>query len=633
MATLSSCRPFIFVPLGLSIVAFAFFGWFHLGQFETTDEHLWKYDRIGTYWEAWGDRAWEKTYINDKPGVTVALISGISLLAEPHPEENEKHGQINSADAALFEQYNVAQSELTNIRFRLPILAFATLSLLVFFFLASRALHSSWAALFSTLFITFSPILIGISQIINPDSLFWIFGGLGALAYMALLRTGERKFIFWCGILTGFALLSKYTAFILFLFYFIFLASTFIFRDSAIQKDTDFQRILQSGLNLGLIFLLAITVFSLFLPAVFVKPEYLFKGIGQFFSEPKLSAVAIGLAALGLVGAALYRYTEAIIASFVRQKRIILTAVSTLFLILIAASILNAWTKQSLSSVDALRDAAYANEPQAFNFKPVLDRKVEAWTTPFKLLLLEAAPLVFSLSPILFLILGLAALQSWRKRLPEHIAQVTFSILLFTLLYLFAAYEAKVVTNARYLILLYPLLALLAGSVLAEWIERQIPGRQQKILLSALFIIIFTGFATVFSVRPFYFSYTNFLLPQEFSVHDSWGHGSYEAAEYLNALPDAENLIIWSNSDTVCRFFEGKCLRSRRIDLNRSVPDYFVFSKRGVTKTRNHFILVNNPNPKRDASFYIDRLDEDAVWSIDIGDRSSNFIKIIPFKN
>jgi hypothetical protein len=114
------------------MATFFSFGLFHLGKFETTDEHLWKYERIGQYWQALAEQDWEKTYINDKPGVTVALISGIGLLREPHPEDSV-HRPQPAGDSRLFEAYQSDQSERVNVIFRLPILVFSALSIPVFF--------------------------------------------------------------------------------------------------------------------------------------------------------------------------------------------------------------------------------------------------------------------------------------------------------------------------------------------------------------------------------------------------------------------------------------------------------------------------------------------------------------------
>jgi hypothetical protein len=91
-------------------------------------------------------------------------------------------------------------------------------------------------------------------------------------------------------------------------------------------------------------------------------------------------------------------------------------------------------------------------------------------------------------------------------------------------------------------------------------------------------------------------------------------------------------MIIWSNTDTVCRFFEGRCLRSRRIDLAQVTPDFFVISKRGVIKIGNRFTLLNNPHPERDSDFYIEGPGNTPEWELLIGNRPGNFIKIIPFQ-
>ena len=150
------------------------------------------------------------------------------------------------------------------------------------------------------------------------------------------------------------------------------------------------------------------------------------------------------------------------------------------------------------------------------------------------------------------------------------------------------------------------------------------------IILSGIILII--GIIQLWQIKPFYFSYTNLLLPQKYTIHDSWGHGAYEAAQYLNSLPQAEKLIIWSNSDTVCRFFKGQCLRSRKIDLNLVEPDYFVISKRGALKEKNHFEFTPNSQFTKDSQYYFKNLDKNYVWQLLIDNRPGNFIKIVKFE-
>ncbi len=198
---------------------------------------------------------------------------------------------------------------------------------------------------------------------------------------------------------------------------------------------------------------------------------------------------------------------------------------------------------------------------------------------------------------------------------------------------MFATYQARVVTNARYMIALFPLIALAGAVTIDEWVRRLVKEELQKkaftIITSLLFIL---GVLTLWQLRPFYFSYTNFLLPNEQSIHDSWGHGFYEAAVYLNALPNAENLVIWSNSNTVCRFFVGKCLQSRQIDLSQVTPDYFVMSKRGVIKVRNQPVLKNNPWPDRDTAYYVDKVQNNPDWQLLLNGRPDNFVNIVRFE-
>jgi 4-amino-4-deoxy-L-arabinose transferase-like glycosyltransferase len=620
-------RLFLFGMLALILGAFFSFGWFHLGKFETTDEHLWKYDRIGQYWSALAEWDLEKTYINDKPGVTVALISGFGLLAEPHPEQNELRPENDSR----FEAYDAKQSEITNVHFRLPVLIFSTFALIGFFFLLGHTFGNWRIALLGTLMIALSPVLVGIAQIINPDSFFWIFGSLSALAYFALLRTGRFSFVILTGILTGFALLSKYTAFILFAFYGLALCFSLIGERAA---DTDWRNLGTNLVHLALIFLLSVVVFALFLPAVFVRPEYLFKGISQFFSGDVAPLPTLFFAGLLILAGTfiIRRFPLTPILKFFRTKeRFISGVILAAFLALFFLSLLNVWTGQKLVPVDALRDAAYSNEPQSFNFRPLIPKGAPELGKNARLIFVESYPLFFALSPLILGLILMGCMQFFRGKLSSETRLFLVTLIAFTLLYFASTLFAKVVTNARYLILLYPLFAIGAALVLFDLL-RERTMKQPLALIGAAFFVFAIGSLTLWQVRPFYFSYTNSLLPNQFTAHDSWGHGAYEAAQYLNSLPNAQNIIIWSNSDTVCRFFEGKCLRSRKIDLSVVTPDYFVLSKRGVIKLNNRFILLNNPDPEKDSDYYFKQLEKDPLWKLEINGRPENYLKIIPFE-
>lgn len=609
----------------LSMVIFFFSGFFHLAQFETTDEHLWKYDRIPQYWHALASHDWAKTYINDKPGVTVALFSGIGLIFEPHPEDQFPDHYVSDP---LFEKYDPQKTLSTNFIFRLPVLIVATFSLLGFYFLI-RVAFTGNVALLATILLATNPILIGMSQIINPDSFFWIFGGLAICAHIAFAHTHKKKFLILCGILTGFAFLSKYTAFTLFVFFTLYEFGHAFFSTDHHESSPKIKNFLPTIKDLIIILLIACGIFIFFIPAVFTQPDLLFKGIAQFLTVKKM---LIGITLIGIIGTVFFlgkkRIDHAIVL-FHTRRRIMITFTASIFLFIVAFNMINVWTDQKMIPFDDLRDAVYANEPQSFNFKPFLTEDAKI-VKKGKAFFLEAYPLIFSLTPIILIIIIGGTTWSLRKRTPHAILPLTFTITAFLCAYFILTVAARVVVNVRYSIILYPILTLWASLILFEFCKHiKISSRSFYIYATFLLAI---GSLTLWQLRPFYFSYTNFLLPQQFSIHDSWGHGSYEAAQYLNDLPNAETLIIWSNSDTVCRFFVGKCLRSRKIDLMQVTPDYFVISKRGTVKERNHFVLENNPQPKKDADYYFTNLHKLAIWILQINDRPDNYMIIIPYE-
>ncbi len=625
-------KTIIFLTLFVSIISFFSFGFYHLGKFETTDEHLWKYDRIPQYWEALREKDWEKTYINDKPGVTVALISGLGLLSEPNPQKNQYLPAKSGEEGKLFERYNYPQSEITNFRFRLPILAFSTLSLLAFFYFIFYAFNSYRIALLSTILIATNPILLGISQIINPDSFFWIFGGLAMAAYLAYLNTQKKKFLIICGLVTGFALLSKYTAFIIFAFFLLSALGKIIFQKEDSATKTNWQTILKYLAEIGFIFIVSNIIFAVFLPATFFNPDYLFKGISQFLSFKIIFSLVTIVLALILLLTWKKDLVGQITQKISNQKNILLTVSLSLFSLLIIISLLNVWNGQKISPVSQLRDLAYVNEPKEFNFKPLMDRKDGSIFNSPQLYLMEVYPFIFSLSPLLLILIFFITFKSIKNKVSLKNYPILFAGSIFILFYIYSTLLAHIVTNARYSIILYPLIAILGGVIIQEFLTF-CNLKKFKYFIIASGIVLAIGMISLWQNKPFYFSYTNSLLPSAYTIHDSWGHGAYEAAQYLNSLPNAENLIIYSNTETVCRFFKGKCLKSRKIDLNLIKPDYFVLSKRGILKENNHFVLNNNPNPKKNTQFYLKNLDTNYVWQIFINNRPGNYIKVVKFEN
>ena len=618
----------IYILLFITAGLFCGFGLFHIAQFETTDEHLWKYDRIPQYWQALTSAEWEDTYINDKPGVTVALISGIGLLLENEPTKDKVLDTTNP-NGDLYEIYKPSEVLRLNYAFRLPVLFFSTLSLFLFFYLAYHVFNSRWLALITTITIALNPIILGISQIINPDSFFWIGGGLASFSYIALLRKSQKKFLYTCIIFTGFALLSKYTAVTLFIFYALALFAHIIYEkeDENIKKNTF---IAKNTIFIAIIFIASIALFILFIPAIFVEPKLLIKGISQFMSLKEALLMIFFIAILAVI-MHIKKDLYPTVISFLQRKNVAITwIVSILFLFVIFFSLANVLTDQTMIPFDALKDRAYANEPKDFNFKPYYAEDTKLWKKT-KLYFMESYPFIFSLTPITFLLIIYISLRSFSPKISPRSLQIYIPIASFFLIYFLLTVMARIVTNVRYSIVLYPLIALLVTVALYE-LHKQFFHEKKKFFMIISVILITTGSFTLYTLKPFYFSYASPLLPKKFSIHDSWGHGSYEAAQHLNSLENAADLVIWSNSKTVCAFFDGKCLRSRKIDLNEIEPDYFVISKRGEIKERNHFTFLNKPKNIKDSTYYFDNLHTKSIWDIHINDRPDNYITIIPFE-
>ncbi|MEN8252684.1 MAG: glycosyltransferase family 39 protein, partial [Patescibacteria group bacterium] len=531
-------RYTIYGLLALTVMIFFGFGMFHLAEFETTDEHLWKYGRIPQYWHALKDKDWSGTYINDKPGVTVALISGIGLLSE-HYSNPTKNTVLDTTNPHrdIYEIYKPEEVLRINYTFRLPVLIFSTLSLFIFFWLSKKVFGSSWLALITTIAIALNPIIVGMSQIINPDSFFWIFGGLSAFSYLALLRTNEKKFIFLTIFFTGFALLSKYTAITLFIFYVLALFGHIIFAKETNETVKENKFIIKHIIILAITFIASIGIFVLFIPAIFVEPKLLVKGISQFISLKEmflLSMLIIGAMTIMLIKKNIY---PTIVSFLQKYNYIFVFITSILFLFVLIFSLINVHTQQKMIPFDELKNNAYANEPKDFNFKPLYAEDTKLWKKT-KLYFMETYPIIFSLTPITLLLIFYISFKSLFKKTKRENLCIYFSVTTFFLIYFFLTIFARVVTNVRYSIVLYPLIAILITITLRE-LSHYLPVKKQKFFAITSIVFLVIGTITLWSLRPFYFSYASSLLPKQFSIHDSWGHGSYEAAQHLNSLPNA----------------------------------------------------------------------------------------------
>ena len=603
----------ILQPKYLLVVVLAvyfFFGIQHLTQFVTADERYWVYERIPQYWDAVTEGEWKKTFINDKPGVSLALVSGIGLLFEPNPDRHF----FESADRLL--HYDVGKTESLLLAFRLPILIMNGLLLLLIFWLIGR-LTTPWVALWSTLFMALSPILLGISQIVNPDSLLWSLCAVAIFSYLAFLKSGEKKFLWLTLAFTGLAILTKYVALMLLPFY----LSLIIFRFLAAQ-DTQVpiplsQQLRQDFRSWIIITIGSLTLLCFFLPALLSDTKYVAELLMTVNDKEQLGIVGGGLFSLFLID--VFALKSRVLLAI---RRLCVRAVDTLravplsFLILFAGLIVarNYFPDWSI----------FAQIP--FDIKDLSDaRYYTEIPNVFEAFVMEWNPLVFSLTPIVLIALVGLFLALLGKNIVSY-TFLTYALFFFALLFTVLLIFSNVLSTPRYSIILYPLFAFFAA--LGVWhITEKILWPHTK--LAATLIIFLGSLASLVAISPFYFNYTNFLLPKSALINDAWGYGGYEAAQYLNSLPDAERLTVWIDYYGVCEFFVGKCLNAYTFDQNVVRPDYYVLTRRGKIRYMSRADRWERLSGLTAYKYY-DTPTPD--WQLSIGGRPGNFIKVVRVK-
>lgn len=657
--------------LCITLVVYFIFGLYHLTNFISADEHFWLYNsdsaRINQYWKAMSDGDWKDTRINDKPGITLAYTSGIALFFQ---NSAEKFQQSNDGTVQTFDP---ALTKKINFMYRLPILLFNGFFIFYFFWIIKKITESEWIALWTSVLILLSPILLGISQIVNPDSLFWVFGAAAIFTYFASLKLPEKKFILLSALMFGLALATKYVAIIFIPFFFLMmLAYDFFEIEKWKNSITEFAGRMKKNI-IGYTIAIAggLFVFSLLMPAVFVKWEYLYEGTIGFPGMKPIFWTVVAFCILLFADAYFYRSKiwKMILLklAFLRKylPQLIYTILS-LSIVFILVNWLLGHRLLDLSEIpfDLKRSDQFAQLPYFQKYIP------------------EIAPLTFGLTPfVLFALLYTWIISIFKEN--KHKALI-FVLTAFYLIFFLAVIQQGLLVTIRYSIILFPLSMLLAAigienlinqdglekaektgkkvfsgtlalvlltlavSLTAQW---RLFGLKEKRMveffnyhktLSVLFfalavfaigfiiykiitwkkiallkgfytyiILILISLISLYLIMPFYFSYSNDLLPKKYIITWAWGYGGYEAAEFINQLPDAKGLTVWSDSYGFCEFFVGKCIHKIKVNTTKHPIDYF------------YRTFKNQLSPGFD---YL--VEDEAFWRINIDGRAKIFVKI-----
>ncbi len=594
---------------------FFLFGLHNLTRFAAVDEALWYEGRIGKYWNNIAERDWKSTRISDKPGITVPLTVWPGILAfEPKSYKKIKYLPEEIGTTSKIERYYFA--------FRFPLLLSITLLLPLFYFLLERLIGRR-NALQSYAFLGLSPILIGMAKIVNPDALLWVFTPLSLIAYLVFLKRQSFRYLVLSGILLGLALLTKYVANILFVFFLGLIFLEYLYHPK-VSLRTLATHLKQSLSDLLLLTFVALTTVYLLFPAIWVKPEKLLSstlGSQAFEKVAPLFIILIGFVLLDQ-WLSKSKITTELLRLIGLYKHWLSVFLGGIFLIAITFVVYNTWSGMGL-----------------YNFPELLSspKTIKSQSDFVGIFLTNFYPFIFGVTPLVFILLFLAPLFFWKKQFEESVAlRTSFYFTIFILLYFLGTTVNNVAAIVRYQIILFPLAAIIAGITLEHiivYVHRKWKVAETPTPIVTTLIITFFGIMTLLTT-PFPLSYANTLLPAKYHTDvKDMGAGSYEIAMYLNTLPDAENLLVWTDKTGVCRLFIGHCKSNfNYLDLREEGIDYIVVSsgrKSRTTKMMSSAITHNKPGLIRFDQYY-DRTDP--LYGIDINGRTSHYVKVFKFQ-
>ncbi|MDO8566270.1 MAG: glycosyltransferase family 39 protein [Candidatus Moranbacteria bacterium] len=594
---------------------FFVFGLSRLTEYAAVDEPLWIDGRIAKYWKNIGERDWKGTGISDKPGITVALVTGPGTFFKSTKEYRTTHyqGEVLNLKNDVKSYY---------FAFRLPQLLFVTLFLPLFYFFLERLLGRRHAV-FGFAFIALSPVLIGITKIINPDSLLWVFAPLSLLSYLVFQKRGSFRYLIFSGIFLGLALLTKYVANILFVFFLGLIFLEYLYHPK--QALIPFTRYLKKSLeHLALLTFAALTTFYILFPAVWIKPMKLFTSTLGSQAFEKVAPLFLVVTLLILLDQWLNasRFTGVILSLFQKLKHTLAWVIGGIFFTAVSFTLLDTW----------LGMTPYHFMELLASPKTIADKSdfIGAYLTNFY-------PLLFGITPLVFLFLIIAPFFFLKKHFAESVAlRTSFYLIVFTLLYYLGTTVNHVGAIVRYQIIIFPLAAIIAGITLEHCltaIHKKFSLKEMPTPVFVTSLVILLGGLTLF-LTPFPLSYASALLPAKYSVDvKDMGAGSYEAAQYLNSLPEAKNMLIWTDKDGVCKFFVGRCSSSRNYAMMRENGlDYIVVSagrQSRTTKMMGGDIANNKPGIIRFDQYYTKT---NPLFHILINNRPSHFVKVFRFE-
>lgn len=589
------------------------FGLPRLANYFAVDEHLWTYGRTPRFWKSIEKQNWRKTAVNDKPGITAAAISGIGLLS------------INPMSYADILQEPKSEKQLAaiekiNFSFRLPIYLFSLLALPLFYFLLKKLL-GKWTALISVAFIYLSPIILGISLFVNPDSLLWIFMPLSVLSFMVFQKEMKSSYAYLGGFFLGLALLTKYTATVLYIFLFLLIFLDYIF----LKKESGFKEHMQKSLSayLKLLAVSLITTAILF-PAIWVDPKTFLET--TFLSrpfEPIWPACAFILAFVFLDTFLLKnKVLSFLIKPLVKYSSLIAKFFFFLFILIAVLIFANTYFDLKIFDFESILNSPKPGRHASFDLQFFFGDFLSGFYALF-----------FSLTPLVLLSLLAMPLKSFfQKNISSRESMIGLLLLLFPFFYYAGSAVSFIAPTVRYQIAVYPLISVVAAIgawQIMVWLKDKKIFSENKHYLLAGFLVAML-LIPLFRIKPFFFAYSSELLPKKYFINSEvMGDGDFEIAEFLNQLPNSNQLKIWTDSVQICEGFAGACEKGASLDILEKKYDYYVVSSVGTKKILSlaEGRGINPETIQKLKSYY--SLETSGDYKIEIDNRPKYFLKAI----
>ena len=529
---------FYSISLILVTSLFLIFGLNHLGKFMSVDEPKWVETRVPQLFEALRQQDWANTYINDKPGILPAFLSGAVNIFLDH--------NFYKNDPLQYEHYL--------FWWRFPILIFNFL-MLFFIYHFTKTLLNKNSALLTTGLIALNPVIIGISQIVNPDATLWSVGFLSFITFFLYIKTNNKKYLYYSGLFLGLSLISKYFASILYITFFLTIYLEYLF--NKISRDQLFKRYT----DILILFGISIITYAIFFPATWVNPLQIISGtIGSSILEPGVKYLILFLL---LVFVELILFKEKV-TNYIKNKldigKVLVYIFSLIFSFIFVAFLIN-----------ILFDNIF------FDFNKYVFFEFERrGTSIFQNIIssLYITILTFTL-PLLVGLFGFTFILSSKRyyKIINHNLLIV-SIFSFLSIFIIGSSLGGFITLTRYQILFYPICSLMCSILLLNLFKNK------KIICTLLFFI---SLVSLISSSPYYYHYNNLLNIKNYTTTEAWGFAGYELSQIINKLPDSTNITVWSDREGFNEFFIGNHYwraKENPFDINNKV-DYLVLTNGG----------------------------------------------------